>query len=42
MWLAVVILGAIGAVIFMTVRNSMVATSVIDAEEAADESADLQ
>ncbi len=41
-WLAVVILGAVGAVIFMTVRNSMVATSVIDAEEAADESADLQ
>lgn len=41
-WLAVVILGLIGAGIFAAVRSSMLATSVIDAEEAADESADLR
>lgn len=40
-WLAVVVLGALGAGIYLSVRGRLVATSVIDAEEAADEAADL-
>ncbi len=39
--LAVVVLGLVGLVVFASVRGRLVATSVIDAEEAADEAADV-
>jgi len=39
-WIAVGILGVLGAVIFLSVKGNMVEASVIDAEEMADEQAD--
>ena len=39
-WLAVLVLGALGAAIYAIVRGRLIATSVIDAEEEADEAAD--
>lgn len=39
-WLAVLVLGLLGAAVFASVRRRLVATSVIDEEEAADEAAD--
>jgi amino acid transporter len=40
-WIAVGVLGVVGGAIFLTVRRRIVAASVIDAEEKADEAADL-
>lgn len=40
-WLAVVVLGILGAVLYAGVRGRLVSTAVIDAGEAADEAADL-
>lgn len=39
-WIAVAVLGAVGAAIFLAVRGRMVDTLLIDAEESADEAAD--
>ena len=41
-WLAVLVLGAIGLAIFLSVRGRLVPASLIDAEEEADEDADLR
>ena len=39
-WIAVVALGLVGAVVFFSIRRNIVQSSIIDAEELADETAD--